>query len=76
VRARRLAEWKPYARRTISFTLLFMASALALLMFSRRAARIPGRCLRIVRPSLTNGFRRLRERRASSRRSARRPPRW
>ena len=55
------AEWNPYARRTMSLALLFSASARALLRFRRRAARMPSRCLRIVRPSLTNGPRRLRE---------------
>jgi len=39
VRLRRLAEWNLYARRTISFTLLFRASAWASLSLRRRVAR-------------------------------------
>ena len=47
--------WNPYARLVMVRTLRLRPSVRPLMMPSSSAARIPSRCLRIVRASLTKG---------------------
>ena len=52
------AEWKPYARRAITRSLLLMLSTGPFVIRVSRYARMPSAWFRIVRPSFTNGAKR------------------